>query len=514
MTRRQVTIRIVLIIGIVVAANLLGNRAYFRLDFTADDRYTLSQITKELMSDLEEPVTVRAYFSEDMLPEHQLIRNDLEDLLKEYQNLSGGNMVYEFINPNVSDSLEKILVYEKGLQFTIEQVRERDKFVERRVYLGAEIQIADRKGTIPNFTQETSMEYALTKEIRRQLHPEKPRVAFIRGHGEPEMEMSFEVKEALGFLYKVEELTMTDTARIGIEYRAIAIINPKDSIPPAHFQAFDEYLKAGGNIFLCLFTVYQENEQEFSKGLNARPSTGMREWLGQKGIIVGTDYLYDQACGQVTVPAGNSVFGQMYTQVAFPYSLLLSKFPKHVITTGLEQMYVPIASSVSVAEGRNYEVDTLLFTSANSGIMMTPAGLNFDGQVFRVGTYDRSSIPFAMGLTGDLGGGGNSSRMVVVSNGRFAVNPPSQFGGGRLDPIRPADNVNFAVNSIDWLADETGLIDLRTRMITSRPIKEIEDGDRNFYKYLNVGLPVLMILLVGFLRFQFNRRKRTKWQQS
>lgn len=512
MKKQQVIIRIALILGIIVAVNLIGYRAYFRLDFTEDSRYTLSDITEDLMSELAEPVTVRAYFTEEMLPENELIRNDLEDLLKEYQNLSGGNLVYEFVNPNVSDSMERIVLYEKGMTPTIEQVRERDKFVERRVYMGAEISISERTGRVSNFSSETSMEYALTREIRRLIQPEKPKIGFILGHGEPATDKMFQLKAQLNILYDVREIEMSDTTVLTPDYRAIAIVNPKDTFPPSHLNALDGYLKAGGNLFVGMFNVYTESEPEFGQQMDVRPSIGLREWLSAKGIIIGNDYVYDKNMGNVTIPV-QTAMGAMYTEVPFPFAPIIDRFPKHVITTGLEQMYIPIISSISIDQNKNFKVDTLLQSSNNSGVLLTPQPLPFDGQSFRAPPFDRSKIPLAMAITGDVSGSGNTNRIVVIANGRIWINPRPDITNPQ-GLVRPPDNVNFPGNAIDWLADETGLINLRTKAITSRPIKELEDGERNFYKYLNVGLPIILILLIGLVRFQYNKRRRSRWQES
>lgn len=97
--------------------------------------------------------------------------------------------------------------------------------------------------------------------------------------------------------------------------------------------------------------------------------------------------------------------------------------------------------------------------------------------------------------------------MVVIGDGDFPVG-----GQGRTTA---QDNVSLMANSIDWLSDDTGLIELRTKGVATRPIKEEYLGDeaigkRNFLKYLNFGLPILLVLLYGFARSQQQRRIRMK----
>jgi ABC-type uncharacterized transport system involved in gliding motility auxiliary subunit len=114
-----------------------------------------------------------------------------------------------------------------------------------------------------------------------------------------------------------------------------------------------------------------------------------------------------------------------------------------------------------------------------------------------------SDIAVAGILEGKLSGDLNS-RIVLVSDGDFAVS--GQQRGQQL----PADNISLMVNSIDWLSDDTGLIDLRTKEVTSRPIKEISDGSRSFLKWFNFLLPIVLIIVYELIRMQINRNRRIK----
>jgi ABC-type uncharacterized transport system involved in gliding motility auxiliary subunit len=96
--------------------------------------------------------------------------------------------------------------------------------------------------------------------------------------------------------------------------------------------------------------------------------------------------------------------------------------------------------------------------------------------------------------------------MVVIGDGDFAVNNQN---GGQVQQLQP-DNLSFFVNSIDWLADDTGLISLRTKAVTSRPIDQLEDGTKSLLKYLNFFLPMLLVLGYGLVRMQMKRRIRVK----
>ena len=100
--------------------------------------------------------------------------------------------------------------------------------------------------------------------------------------------------------------------------------------------------------------------------------------------------------------------------------------------------------------------------------------------------------------------------MVVISDGDFLVNGDGQ-NARQLQP----DNISLAVNSIDWLSDDTGLVELRTKGVTSRPLDpSLEDGTKTFLKYLNFLLPIILIIAFGIIRFQIRRNIRNKLMQT
>ncbi|MCZ6694227.1 MAG: GldG family protein, partial [Bacteroidetes bacterium] len=107
LNKKNIASQLLILIGIVVLLNLISERLFFRLDFTADKRYTLSEATKDILSELNDVVTITAYFSENLPPQLIKSRKDFEDLLTEYENRSNGNVLYEFINPNESEAREQ-----------------------------------------------------------------------------------------------------------------------------------------------------------------------------------------------------------------------------------------------------------------------------------------------------------------------------------------------------------------------------------------------------------------------
>jgi ABC-type uncharacterized transport system involved in gliding motility auxiliary subunit len=96
--------------------------------------------------------------------------------------------------------------------------------------------------------------------------------------------------------------------------------------------------------------------------------------------------------------------------------------------------------------------------------------------------------------------------MVVIGDGDFTTQRGNQQ--------KQRDKVSLLVNSIDWLSDETGLMSLRTKGITSRPLKQISRSKQTFLKYFNFLVPMVVIIVIGILRFQQNRIIRKKRMEA
>lgn len=150
-------------------------------------------------------------------------------------------------------------------------------------------------------------------------------------------------------------------------------------------------------------------------------------------------------------------------------------------------------------------------TSEQSGAVDAPVFVDLERE-WTEDDFNQANLPVAVAAEGALAGNGMASKMIVVSNGEFFANGQLQ-PGQQPQQINP-DNVNFVANGIDWLSDDTGLVELRTKGVTNRPLDPVEDGTRLLLKWGNVLLPVILILLVGFIRNQQYQAKKRRWLQG
>jgi len=492
----KISTTIALVVAIVVIINILSGNYFFRIDLTEGKEYTLSKATKDILINLDKPVTITAYFSKDLPPNIGNISSSLRDMLIEYGNRSKGMVVYRFIDPNEKESLEQEAV-KNGIQAVMINVREKDQVKQQKAYLGAVVSVGDEKETIPFFQPGAAMEYALSTAIKKLSVTSKPAIGYILGHGEPDLNEIVQAYTDLSVLYNVEPYRLTDTSDIPSRYKTIAVIRPTDTIPPAQLKRLDDFLARGGNIFLAINRV----EGDFSVAMGKTVSVGMEEWLNQKGLNIQDNFVVDASCGAVTVQQQQGNF-TMTTQMSFPYLPVINKFSDNPAVKGLESVSLQFASPITYTGDSTKRFIPLAFTSEKSGSLKAPLYFDIQKQ-WKQSDFPMSGIVVAGVLEGKISGD-MSSRMIVVSDGDFAINGPQR--GNQLPP----DNVSLLVNSIDWLSDDTGLIDLRTKEVTSRPVREIADGTKTFLKWFNFITPVVLVLIYGLIRMQANRNKRIR----
>ena len=489
-----------MVIGIIVLVNYLSNRVFFRLDLTSDKRYSLSKATRDVLKSLEEPVTVTAYFTKKLPPDYANLKRDFRDMLTDYHTISKGMVAYEFVDPADDEELERKIM-QKGIVQAQIGGREKDELKIQKAYMGAEIQMGNKSEVISILQSTEGMEYFLTTSIKKLSLKTKPLVGILQGHGEAGLDQLSHSLAGISVLNDYEPVTLVDTVNALDRFNTLAIIDPKDSFPASHLKQLDNFLAQGKGIFIALNRVDVDlNKTAIGHAIN----TGLETWLSAKGINVNENFVLDKNNMPVSIqqeamtPFGPSIVSR---RINFPFFPVVTNFSKHPITAGLDQMVFAFVSSINFS-GDSTEVFTPIVESSDkSGTQSVSAYIN----VFKDWTdndFPLSNLTLAATLEGQITDHANS-RMVIVADGDFPLASKQQSPN--------PDNINLLVNSIDWLSDDTGLINLRTKGAVSRPIRDdLSDGKRTFLKYLNFLLPILIIIIIGIFRFEVRRNQRIK----
>ena len=304
----RAVLALVALVVIVVAANLqvsslgLGHK---NADFTNDKVHTLSDGTKGILKELGAPVVVRYYAtrSSNYMPEDlKLHMRRVDDLLAEYENLSGGKLRIEELDPQPDTDAED--------SANLDGIRGQN-FDDQNLYFGLAISCLDRTSTIPFIdpNQETMLEYQLSRAISEVSRPDKPVIGLmsglpIAGEQNPMMAMQGQqgsppwvIHTQLKQSYEVKDLTLTpETIDPAIDL--VLVFHPTGITPEAEF-AIDQYLLGGGTVVACLdpFSVAAQMSQPANPmmgGGGAPTASTLPTLLGAWGVSMNIQVLADE----------------------------------------------------------------------------------------------------------------------------------------------------------------------------------------------------------------------------
>jgi gliding-associated putative ABC transporter substrate-binding component GldG len=477
----------ILVVAILVLVNVVANMLYFRADLTKDQRYTLSEGTKKVVENLEDVVTIKAYMSDNLNAEFDNHRREIVNILEEYKELSNGNIELVIINP-VDDEQK-----EEALKLQIPQVnlqeQAKDKLEVETAFLGLAFEMGTQSDVIPILAPNSPIEYPITKSIYKVANDVKQKIGVIKGHGETSKEQMPQLTQEAEVFYQFEDVTLS-AANLN-DYKALLWLNPTDTVNAMELKKVDDYMANGGGVFITYSNAMMSGGQQNQPVMFNDNASTFETWLNSKGVQFESSIAFDIN--------GQNVQVSMFEQRRIFYFPVIQEFGEHITTNGLGVVTLQLSSPISYS-GSGTFTPTLL-TSEMSGRSDMPVFFNINKQ-WSEDEFTEQSIAVAGAIEN------GSEKMVVVSNAEFISNGQGQ----NMQQINPG-NVSLVVNSLDWLSGNTALTALRGKGIQTIPIKNIEESKRNLYKYGNFLLPLILIVLYGFLRFQSKKRKRLKWSE-
>lgn len=516
-TRQEGFIQIGLILGIAVVFCVLANRLIWRADLTEDNRYTLSETSRQIAERIEDPITVTAYFSEDLPPNLDLVKDEFRNFLDEFRAYSGGNLEYRFVNPNENNQTEAE-AQQAGVQPLLVNVRERDQVSQRRAYLGAVFQYENRQEVLPSLQPNSSLEYEIALITEKLLSLRKPKIGLLQGHAEPSQEAMAQAMNQLRQLYQIEDVRNVDSRGIPADIEVLMIVGPEERLSDAELLAIDQYIMSGGK---AIFAINKVNGNLQAGGIGQPIRTNIERLLDAYNIPIKLNLLRDVSSTQIRVQTQQNGLNVM-NNVRYPYIPMIPNFGDHPISQGIESVIFPFVSTLDISRTDENQTLTVLARSSERADT-TQQFFNLSPQQrFTAQDFQASNIPVAALIEGTFQSAfandnslraeltsSNPTSIVVFGDGDFVIN-----GTGQNQQSMPEDNINIFVNSVEWLVDSSGLMELRTKGVTSRPLAQISDQTKISLKYLNVLLPILLVIGYGIYRYQNAQSRRQKWMEE
>ena len=520
---------------ILVIINGLSKKAFKRLDLTESKRYTISKSTKKLLGQLDDIVRVEAYFSE--APDQvKLIKDEVKDMLDEYDAFASGNLQIEFINPTEDDDLKQKLRM-KGIPEIQVQVREKDKIEVRNAYMGLAVVYGDKQEVIPVIQKTTTLEYDLTSAILKTTRKEAKTVGFLEGQDEVDIYgQGFEnLKRELDKQYTLRKIDVSQGSPIESDVSTLIVAGPQSPLQANEKYEIDQFLMNGGKIVFLVDAV------KMAPGsIQASPlSTGLTDLLSHYGIQLGNNLVQDISHDNLTYSQG----GFMTITRPYPFFIKVLKsyqystgstsegFPADsVATSGLDSLVLPWSTSLSVVAKEDVSTTIMAKTSNQAWTAQAPYNLD-PTRMFTPPSSVKNSYPVAVLLAGEFTSFYAGKEIPSASNGdgeedtenknkdRKTVekSPPTQIvvvGTSQFLRQPRVDGMTFFQNSIDYITLGSSLIGIRSKQISDRSFKtDPSTFARLAIKVLCIGAIPLLVALFGLFRF-FSRMRAKRMVET
>ena len=158
----------ILLIILLVLLNLVGANAFFRLDLTSPKSYSLSQSSKELVKNLEELLSVKVFFSENLPSPYNTVEQYLKDILVEYKGSANKNFSYEFFDMSKPENEELASSY-RIRQKQIQGVKDNEVGF-KNVFMGLALVYADSIEVLDDLVSPDGLEYRLSTTMSKMIN--------------------------------------------------------------------------------------------------------------------------------------------------------------------------------------------------------------------------------------------------------------------------------------------------------------------------------------------------------
>jgi gliding-associated putative ABC transporter substrate-binding component GldG len=500
--KTQTLIRVALVLGILILLNFISVRIFGRLDLTKAGVYTLSEASKNLVRNLDDRVTVKAYFTEELPEPYNNNRRAVLDILNDYKAYSNGNLHYEFINPEGEKNERE--AQQAGIPPVEVQVTKEDKFEVKRAFLGLVMMYEDKKEVLPVIQNLGSLEYDISAAIKRLTSRTKKRIGFTTGHQETDLSGMQNASKEIQAQYEIVPVDLsTNTAEIPRDLAALLVIAPQNKFSDTAKYQIDQYIMHGGKVAFLLNKMNVNLNAQYKVAQAA--DLGLEDLMENYGIRINSDLVRDAQCANITVMQD---LGQIRvpSQIPFPYlPNAVNVDRSHPIVKDLQGLIFFFVSSLdtTLAANKGLKTEVLVSSSKHSGrqsgfVMVDPF------HRYTQEEFSEANIPMAAVVTGSFKSfyegkalvpqltKSPETRIVVVGDGDFMKD---DLAGNR-------GNLAFFANIVDFLADDAGLITIRSKNVAQPPLEQVSDGTKKLLKYGDLIVPPLLVIGYGLLRWR------------
>jgi ABC-2 type transport system permease protein len=544
------SLKVVAMLAAVVAVNALLQSFYFRLDLTSEKRFTLSDLTQRYMASTEKQVLVKVYLTGDLNPGFNRLSKSTMEMLDELSVASSADLEAYVADPSTmsKDELKELNdnLAEFGLGgVPVFETKEDGQKTRTVVYPYAKIQIGDVMtwvnllDNVPGLSSDENLnrsvetlEYKLVDAMRRLTTEEKPRVAFLEGHGELSEIDVVEATDALSYHFAVDRGAIGDDARILDPYKVVIIAKPAEKFTEKEKFVLDQYLMRGGRTLWLVDAVNMtlDTLRNSPHTIGLLSDFNIEDMLFIYGVRINPEVVEDISCGMVPISVAQGD-GTKIVPMPWRFSPLLSVNMHSPITRNVSLVKGDFASYIdTVGENLKLQRTPLLRTSKYTKVNPTPVFAtlanihekpqrseftrqHLDVAMLQEGefasAFSHRRVPQGIKNAGTILKTSVPTKMIVVADGdiirndvrfRNSANPNIVPLGYDEMTRQTFGNKDFIVNAVQYLADDDGWMTLRNRTFTLRLLdKEKIGAGTTQWKVCAMAIPLMIVVLFGII---------------
>lgn len=516
---------LILLVLLIVLVNYLSLSYFIRLDATDAQLFSLSPATKSIVSQLSDEVVIEVYFSDNIPPNLLEAKQNVLDMLEEFEKASKGKIRIDVKNPAASDFETSANM--RGIQQIQYSEYADDKFSVAQGFLGIAFVKGDEVETIPVITSLDNLEYEVVSRILKLTKPQEVKIGFFTKFqetgsedesqllGQSVFDGYSDIRELIERQYLTGEVDLSEGKPIDPEeFPVVVVVAPKAALSQRDFFELEQFLFKGGRL-LVLEDLLQLTAN--TPTLN-KTESNLNDFLKNYGVEVETKVLLDESFTPII---------SQNNRIAYPFWVLVggdginSNIPP---LNEIESVTFLWANPLKKEEKSGLEF-TELFTTTEFAWVEEGEFINIDFQEFSPSNQKKYTISYL--VEGEVSSQftdsgipelGNASEtdartkddevLSETDNLKIVVIGDADFVS---DNFMGANEQNPAMflNLIDWLSNSDDLSSIRSKSVTTRPLETLDNDSKNIYKVVNSAAAPLLVALSGFVYL-----KRRKNRQS
>jgi len=543
-------------IAIVLILNTIGSFFFYRFDLTKDKRFTLSPTSLQIIEQIKNPLYIKVYIQGELPAEFKRLQLETRQMLEEFQGYNS-NIAFEFIDPleDEATSMNNIKeLYRKGLTPINISVDDKGKQSQAMVfpwaiavYENKEVNIPLLKNIMGASTTDKvigsvqHLEYSIADALNKITQNKQKKIAIIKGNGELHeayiAKFLLQTKES----YHIGPFTLdsvakqpTNTLEALKKYDLAIIAKPTEAFSEEEKQVLDQYIVNGGKTIWLIDQVVAEMDSLYSptgSALAFPRELNLNDFFFKYGVRIYPDLVKDEQGSPIKLVTGEQGSASQFQEFNWKFAPLVQPQSNHPIVKNLGGIKFDFASAIDTLKN-DIKKTVLLQSSQYSKRIGIPTEINLNSvneETTPADYLNKGNIPLAVLLEGNFHSmfenrvlafnqnnfqaKGKPGKMIVISDGDVIKNQldknllPVELGydqrSGNL-----YDNKDFLMNCVNYLLDDTGLINIRSKEL-DLPLLDKEKVYENYtyLQFLTIGLPIVILTGFGFL-FTFLRKRK------